>query len=92
MNENISAALETLKMETLLVLYRNYKRGGKHLGIKRVRELMNIPPTPFANHPNDMVCHFLCFLKTADLASYEKPNKWDITLNGINLIENGDVK
>ena len=73
MNENIKTALEALKMETLLVLYNNYMKGGKPLGIKHIRELMQIPPTPFANHPNDMVCHFLCFLKTDKLATEVLP-------------------
>lgn len=88
MNENIKSALDALKMETLLVLYRHYMDGGGPLGIKRVRELMNIPPTPFARCPNDMVAHFLCFLKTAKLAEYEYKNKWSISQSGIDLVEN----
>ena len=31
MNENIKTALEALKMETLLVLYNNYMKGGEVL-------------------------------------------------------------
>lgn len=86
MNENIQEGLKTLKMETLLALYAHYMRGGGALGIKEVRELMRIPPTPFANHPNDMVCHFLCWLRADNFVDYEKPNKWTISQAGIEFL------
>ena len=87
MNQNVKHALETLKMETLLVLYRHYMSGGSTLGIKQVRELMKIPPTPFANNPNDMVYHLLCWLKADKFVTYENPNKWYISPDGIEFVE-----
>ena len=67
MNDNTrnafaSMGLEILKRATLQVLYEQHVNGIEYSGIKEVRELLRIPPTPRANHPNDMVCHFLLFL------------------------------
>ena len=59
------------------------------MGIKQVRELLGIPPTPFANNPNDMVFHFLVHLKEDRYAEYTPRDRWEITEKGIKFIEEG---
>ncbi len=87
MNENIRNALEELKRATLQVLYDQHVKGIEYSGIKEVRELLGIPPTPGANQPNDMVCHFLLFLVDEKYVDYTRKNKYQITDKGVSFIE-----
>ena len=85
MNENVRNALEVLKRATLQVLYEQHVSGVEYLGIKEVRELLGIPPSP-GRHPNDMVCHFLLHLQEDGYAEHTPRNRWQITEKGVSLI------
>ena len=86
MNNKIGRALEVLYRATLQVLYDQHRRGVPYTGIKEVRELLGIPPSP-GGYPNDMVCHFLLHLQERRFAKYTPRDQWEITLEGISVIE-----